>query len=128
VITGSHRRDDVLGFTVALAFQDERYVFSLQTWADRSIQGSLILDKMFQTVMLWTKRMGRNELRCESTRSSRAMEKRWGWKEVTRVFQLSCNDTGKVLAKHEEKRERVRKKARETWVPSSIRELKPARL
>lgn len=97
--------DEIRAFVIAFAPPNLAHVFIHQAWADETLQGTEIQDKLFLRLCLWAETLGRSELRAETKRNPEAFLRRWNFKPYSAILSFSVVDdlTEKLInAKHDE--------------------------
>jgi hypothetical protein len=78
----------VKAFIIAMAMPEDEHVFLFQAWRDPQTKPSLA-DTMLFHLLLWCQKIGRDQIRAESSRSSEAFYRRWNFEEHSKILKFN---------------------------------------
>jgi len=82
----------VLGFFVATAPPRQDHTFLFQIWCDPEFKEEKVVDRFILKLCSWTQEIGRSKVKGETTRSSKAILRRWGFEEVAKIVELDVEN------------------------------------
>ena len=78
---------DLVGFSIAVSEEAKPHVYMVQMWVDPQTKG--LSSKLFLKNVLWTESLGKKSIRTETRESTRALERRWGFKLLSSIVEYT---------------------------------------